>query len=53
MKLVRHGDDWVIEGPEKDRARIAYAVLDSDRLAYDLRPTSKLQGHSERDLVFV
>ena len=53
MKLVRQGNNWVIEGPEKDRARIAYAVLEGDRLAYDLRPASRLQGRSERDLVFV
>jgi len=53
MKLVRQGDNWVIEGPAKDRARIAYAVLEGDRLAYDLRPASRLQGRSERDLVFV
>src|SRR6266478_2725695 len=34
MKLVRQGREWVIEGPEKDKARVAYAVLDGDRLAY-------------------
>jgi len=53
MKLVRQGDNWVIEGPEKDRARIAYAVLEGDRLAYDLRLTPELPGRSGRDLVFV
>ena len=26
--LVRDGDDWVITGPESDRARLAYAALD-------------------------
>lgn len=36
MKLVRQGNNWVIEGPEKDKARVAYAVLDGDRLAYEL-----------------
>jgi len=36
MKLVRQGNNWVIEGPEKDRARVAYAVLHGDRLAYEL-----------------
>jgi hypothetical protein len=36
MKLVRQGNDWVIEGPEKDQARVAYAVLDGGRLAYEL-----------------
>jgi hypothetical protein len=33
MELVRRGNDWVIEGPEKDKARVAYAVLEGDRLA--------------------
>jgi len=53
MRLVRQGDDWAIEGPEKDRARIAYALLEGDRLAYDLRPTTGFQGRSEKDLAFV
>jgi hypothetical protein len=35
MKLVPDGNDWVIEGPEKDKARVAYAFLDGDRLAYE------------------
>jgi len=35
MKLVRQRNRWVIEGPEKARARVAYAVLDADRLAYE------------------
>jgi hypothetical protein len=36
MKLVRKGADWEIEGPQKERARIAYAVLDGDRLTYEV-----------------
>ena len=36
MKLVRHGNNWVIEGPENDQARVAYAVLDGGRLVYEL-----------------
>ncbi len=36
MKLVRKGADWEIVGPQKERARIAYAVLDGDRLRYDV-----------------
>jgi len=36
MKLVRQGNNWIIEGREKDKARIAYAVLDGDRLVYKL-----------------
>jgi hypothetical protein len=34
MELVRRGNEWVIEGPEKDKARVAYAVLEGDHLAY-------------------
>ena len=36
MKLVRQGNNWVIEGPEKEKARVAYAVLDGDRLSYEV-----------------
>ena len=36
MKLVRQGDNWVVEGPEKDQARVAYGVLDGTRLVYEL-----------------
>jgi hypothetical protein len=38
MKLVCQGNNWVIEGSESDRARIAYAVLEGDRLVYVLGP---------------
>lgn len=36
MSLVAHGDSWEIIGPEAERARLAYAVLDGDRLVYEL-----------------
>jgi hypothetical protein len=36
MKLIPCGDDWEIVGPEKERARLAYAVLEGDRLVYQL-----------------
>jgi hypothetical protein len=36
MKLLRRGNKWVVEGPEKHRARLAYASLDGDRLVYQL-----------------
>lgn len=36
MTLVRHKNSWVIEGPAKDKARVAYAFLDRGRLAYEL-----------------
>ena len=36
MKLVPRGSDWVIEGPEKERACLAYAVLDKGHVRYEL-----------------
>lgn len=36
MNLVRRGSGWEIEGPQKERARIAYAISDGDRLRYEL-----------------
>ncbi len=40
MELVRDGDRWRIEGPDKDRARIAYATADGDRVVYHREETS-------------
>jgi hypothetical protein len=34
MTLVSDGKGWRIEGPGKERARLAYAKLDGDRLLY-------------------
>jgi hypothetical protein len=39
MRLVREGSGWRIEGPDQERARIAYARLDGDRLVYSLDAT--------------
>ncbi len=36
MKLVPQGNSWAIDGPEKERARVAYAVRDGARLTYEL-----------------
>jgi hypothetical protein len=36
MTLVPRGNDWEIAGPDKERARVAYAVLDGSRLRYEL-----------------
>jgi hypothetical protein len=36
MQLVKDGDAWRIEGPDKERARIAYAVLEGDHISYQL-----------------
>ena len=44
MRLVPRGGDWEIEGPEKDRARLAYAVLDGDRLTYELAGAPRMTG---------
>lgn len=34
MTLVATADGWRIKGPDSDRARVAYATLDGDRLVY-------------------
>jgi hypothetical protein len=36
MSLVPREDGWEIVGPENQRARLAYAVLDGDHLVYEL-----------------
>jgi hypothetical protein len=36
LTLVRKGSSWEIEGPGKERARIAYAVREGNRLAYEV-----------------
>jgi hypothetical protein len=36
MNLIQRDGNWVVEGPEKERARIAYAVIEGDRVVYDL-----------------
>lgn len=36
LNLVKTAGQWKIEGPEQERARIAYAVLDDDKLVYEL-----------------
>jgi peptidoglycan/xylan/chitin deacetylase (PgdA/CDA1 family) len=36
MRLVSQGKSWVIEGPEAERARLAYAVLDNGELKYEI-----------------
>lgn len=35
MKLVFRGGEWEIEGPEKERAQVAYAVIEGDRFFYE------------------
>ena len=36
MSLVQDGDKWRIEGPGNERARIAYASLQGDRVVYSV-----------------
>jgi len=36
MQLVRNGSGWMIAGDGKERARIAYARLENDKLVYTL-----------------
>lgn len=36
MRLVKGARDWEIEGPDKERARVAYAVLEGNRLNYEV-----------------
>ena len=42
MRLVRHGRKWEVAGLGKERARIAYATLQDDRVVYELhsRPSA-------------
>jgi hypothetical protein len=48
MKIVHTGDGWQIAGPESQRARIAYANLEGDRLVYTLQ--NALASRSEAPL---
>jgi hypothetical protein len=36
MAVIRDGDSWTIEGDGSDRAVLAYARVENDRLVYDL-----------------
>jgi len=44
MKLVSDGHNWRIEGTGSERARVAYARLDGDRLVYELEAGNN-SGH--------
>ena len=47
MQLVPVGSSWTIEGPGKDRARVAYAHLDNDRLSYEVPGVKWLERESQ------
>jgi len=36
MKLIRENNEWETLGLEKERARLAYAVLEGDKLLYEI-----------------
>ena len=38
MAVVPHGGSWRIEGPDSDRARLAYARLEGNRVVYRVEP---------------
>jgi hypothetical protein len=40
MRLIRRGTQWEIEGNGRERARIAYASLEGDRIVYSLEEPS-------------
>src|SRR5262249_15056912 len=43
MELIPRGDEWEIVGPQKERARLAYAVRDGDHLCFELAGISSLK----------
>jgi hypothetical protein len=43
MKIVHDSEGWRIEGPGSERARIAYANLENDRLTYSFEDTSTVR----------
>jgi hypothetical protein len=44
MRLVQNGSDWEIVGSGKERARLAYAYLDGDKLQYEVEGVSVHEG---------
>lgn len=44
MKLVQKDGRWKIEGPEADRAQIAYAVAEDDQLVYEVAGARDREG---------
>jgi hypothetical protein len=45
MQLVRDGDAWRIEGPDSERAVVAYASLQDGRLVYDVEAGGTAHRH--------
>jgi hypothetical protein len=44
MRLVQKGGCWEIEGPEAERARMAFAVIHDDRIIYEVASAANLEG---------
>jgi hypothetical protein len=44
MKLIHRNGQWKIEGDQSERARIAYAVLEGDQLAYEVPSAHVCEG---------
>ena len=44
MKLVQKGSCWEIEGPEAQRARVAFAFVEGDHLVYEVDPVPDREG---------
>ena len=47
MKLVKVGNDWRIEGPGSERARIAHALADGEQVVYKIEDPKGLSPRSE------
>ena len=48
MNLVQKGNEWRVEGAGSERARVAYAHIDNDRLVYRLENAAKHGMSDER-----
>jgi hypothetical protein len=52
MRLVRDGNEWQIEGAGKERAMLAFANLEDDRLTYSLvGPSGKVMKRHAQEYV--
>jgi hypothetical protein len=45
MQLVRDKDGWRIDGPDAERAVVAYASLQNGRLVYDVEAAGAMRRH--------
>lgn len=44
MKLVQNGSWWEVKGPQAERARIALAVVEGDKVIYEVAPARDQEG---------